>query len=462
MTIDKTEEDRWGLRRRIVASTALVSTLVVLALALTTYVVVRSYLVGQRDAVVQREAFANARVVSSLLPVQEGDPTAVLGSLRSEPGSIVLVRSDGEWLSSSIGVGPESLPAELLQALDDGDVATMRFSGDGGPRTAVVVPLAAEDLDYIEVFPLDGLENALNALRATLVVAALVMAGAGAALGAWATRRALSPLVATGLAAQRLAAGDLTARLESPDDPDLRPFVVAFNEMADSLTERIEQEGRFASDVSHELRTPVATIRAATDVLVRRRDELGDRGREALDLLSEEVDEFDRLVTDLLEISRLEATEPERMTGADHVDLADLVSRLARQHCATAPPVIVVPEGASTVVVTHRLRVERILGNLLKNSEVHGVGCRAVTVVIEAQSVRVAVDDEGPGVPIVDRTRVFERFARGDDARQRPGSGLGLAIAHEHARHLGATLLVGDAPGSGARFTLVLPRQVMS
>jgi hypothetical protein len=179
MTIDETEEDRWGLRRRIVLSTALVSTLVVLALALTTYVVVRSFLVGQRDAVVQREAFANARVVSSLLPVQEGDPTAVLGSLRSEPGSIVLVRSDGEWLSSSIGVGPESLPAELLQALDDGDVATMRFSGDGGPRTAVAVPLAAEDIDYVEVFPLDGLENALNALRATLVVAALVMAGAG-------------------------------------------------------------------------------------------------------------------------------------------------------------------------------------------------------------------------------------------------------------------------------------------
>lgn len=462
MGTEDTDEDRWGLRRRIVASTAVVSSLVVLALALTTYVVVRGYLVGQRDAVVQREAFANARVVSSLLPVQEGDPTAVLGSLRSEPGSIVLVRSDGEWLSSSIGVGPESLPAELLRALDDGDVATMRYSGDGGPRIAVVVPLATEDLDYVEVFPLDGLESALNALRATLVIAALAMAGAGAALGAWATRRALSPLLATGQAAQRLAAGDLTARLDSPADPDLRPFVIAFNEMADSLTERIEQEGRFASDVSHELRTPVATIRAATDVLLRRRDELGDRGREALDLLSEEVDEFDRLVTDLLEISRLEATEPEVTAGADHVDLADLVRRLARQHCAVAPPVEVVPDGANTEVLTHRLRVERILGNLLRNAEIHGTGCRALTIVVEAHTVRVAVDDQGPGVPEGERTRVFERFARGDDARQRPGSGLGLAIAHEHARHLGATLLVGDAPGIGARFTLVLPGRVLA
>jgi signal transduction histidine kinase len=196
--------------------------------------------------------------------------------------------------------------------------------------------------------------------------------------------------------------------------------------------------------------------------LVRRRDELGDRGREALDLLSEEVDEFDRLVTDLLEISRLEATEPESTTGADHVDLADLVGRLARQYCATPPPVTLVPAGADTEVLTHRLRFERILGNLLKNAEIHGTGCRGITVVVEAHHVRIAVDDRGPGVPLGERTRVFERFARGDDARQRPGSGLGLAIAHEHARHLGATLLVGDAPGCGARFTLVLPRTVAS
>ncbi len=443
------------MQARAALSSAVVATLIATTLAVVTYVSIRSFLIVQRDATIEREAFANVRAIADELRRDPSQADQLAASLRSEAGAVVLLRVGDRWVSSAIGAGPDALPASVLEALDDGDGALMRFASQGRPLAVVAVPLGEPALAYVEIFPLDRLDSTLAALRRNLVGGAALVALSGAALGVWSTRRALRPLRATSQAAQRLAAGDLEARLPPDLDPDLDRLISAFNDMADALTRRIAQETRFASDVSHELRTPLATIRAATDVLQRRRDELSERGREALDLLAAEVDDFDRLVVDLLEISRLDAGVE---TGhPEAVVLPEVIRRLVALHGRPQTPVHVLEETLNEPVMVDRRRLERVLGNLIRNAEVHAGGVVAVHLDRSPDTVLIVVDDAGPGIPVPARRRVFERFARGDDARGQPGSGLGLAIALEHARAIGGSLTVTDRPGGGARFVVSFP-----
>jgi signal transduction histidine kinase len=441
----------------VAVGSTLIATLLAIALAIVVYVSVRSYLLTQRESVIRREAYANASVVSEVVGADPSRAPELVASLRSEPGSVAMLRVSGVWRLSSISEGPESLPSEVLQLLDAGEPTTMRYTSGGSPRAVVAIPIRGGTLDYVEVFPMDSLVATLDRLRIILVVGSAAVAASGAVLGIWITRRALRPLGAAGLAAERLAGGNFGARVPTDRDPDLNRLAEAFNDMADRLTERIERERRFVSDVSHELRTPVATIRAATDVLGRRRGELSERGQYALDLLSSEVDEFDQLVVDLLEISRLEATG-ELPVAADDVVLPDVLRRVSRQHGYPDVPITISWDRLHSPIRTDKRHLERVVGNFIRNAHVHAGGPVEVWATRGAPGmVEIGVDDAGPGVPPELRARIFERFARGDDARQRPGSGLGMSIAAEHARMLGGSIRVDDRPGGGARFVLLLP-----
>src|SRR3546814_3237787 len=130
---------------------------------------------------------------------------------------------------------------------------------------------------YFEIVSLDSLESTLDTLGVSLVGASLVTTLAGAALGRWASRRALRPLTGVSTAAMALAAGRLDTRLEASEDPDLAPIASSFNEMARTLQDRIERDARFASDVSHELRSPLMTLPASAEVMNNQRDDLTDR-----------------------------------------------------------------------------------------------------------------------------------------------------------------------------------------
>lgn len=435
----------------------LIATVIAIALAFVVYVSVRSYLLTQRESVIRREAYANATLVAEVVGPDPSRASAVVPRLRSEPGSVAMLRINDEWLRTSVGESPDSLPAEVLLKLDAGQATTMRFVSGGSPKAVIAIPIQDGPLDYVEVFPMDSLASTLDRLRLILIVGAAAVAASGAVLGVWITRRALRPLGAAGVAAERLAGGHFGARVPPDRDPDLNRLADAFNDMADKLTERIERERRFVSDVSHELRTPVATIRAATDVLGRRRGELSERGQYALDLLSSEVDEFDQLVVDLLEISRLESSG-ELPVAADDVVLPDVLRRVARQHGHPELPIELAWERLTSPIRTDKRHLERVIGNFIRNADVHAGGPVGIWAARGGPGlVEIGVDDDGPGVPAELRARIFERFARGDDARQRPGSGLGMSIAAEHARMLGGSIRVEDRPGGGARFVLLLP-----
>jgi signal transduction histidine kinase len=448
---------RLGLRTRVAVGSTIIAALIAIALALVVYVSVRSYLLTQRESVIRREAYANASVVAEVIGSDPSRANSVVPSLRSEPGSVAMLRINGEWKFSSIGVGPESLPPEVLEMLDNGEASTMRFVSGGSNRAVVAIPIRGGNLDYVEVFPLDSLASTLDRLRIILVVGTAAVAVSGALLGIWSTRRALRPLGVAGVAAERLASGQLDARVPPDRDPDLNRLADAFNDMADALTERIEREHRFVSDVSHELRTPVATIRAATDVLARRRGELSERGQYALDLLSSEVDEFDQLVVDLLEISRLESSG-EPPVADDDIVLPDVLRRVARQHGHPDLTITMHWSRLTSPIRTDKRHLERVVGNFIRNADVHAGGPVELWGARGGPGlVEIGVDDNGPGVPPELRDRIFERFARGDEARQRPGSGLGMSIAAEHARMLGGSIRVEDRPGGGARFVLIMP-----
>jgi signal transduction histidine kinase len=278
----------------------------------------------------------------------------------------------------------------------------------------------------------------------------------GFALGAWASRRALRPLTELTAAAARVASGDLRTRLPQYRDRDLGALASAFNDTAEALEARVLRDARFAGNVSHELRSPLTTMTNAAAVLRRRREELTGTAGQALDLLLSEVARFERMVVDLLEISR----DDQQADGpaGEFVDLGDLVRNvLATRSCAPASVEVADPP---PLVQGDRRRLDRIVANLLDNADRYAGGAVRVAVTRARGCARVEVDDAGPGVPDELRDRVFERFARGAQAGQRGqsgGSGLGLALVAQHARHLRGRVWIEDRPGGGARFVVELP-----
>jgi len=257
-------------------------------------------------------------------------------------------------------------------------------------------------------------------------------------------------------AAGELAEGGLDTRLPEESDPDLHRLVSSFNNMADAVQDRIEREARFASDVSHELRSPLTALTAAVEVLDARRDDLPPRSQQALDVVTSQVRRFDQMVLDLLEISRLDAGVTE--FNPEPVLLGDVVRRIAARYGFDNVPVWVDHRWAERPVAVDKRRLERILANLLDNAQQHGGGPTRIAIDDGANgAVNLVVEDAGPGVSQSERTRIFERFARGTAARHRVGTGLGLALVAEHAGVHGGTAWVEDRPGGGARFVVSFP-----
>jgi two-component system sensor histidine kinase MtrB len=272
--------------------------------------------------------------------------------------------------------------------------------------------------------------------------------------------------------AEQLAAGHLEERMPTKGEDDLARLGKSFNEMAAGLQEqivRLEQlstlQQQFVSDVSHELRTPLTTIRMAADLIHDSRTAFDPAVSRSAELLHAELDRFEALLSDLLEISRYDA-------GAAVIDVepTDVRSLVARVVAAAAPlaqrrgsPVDVVAPPQPCIADVESRRIERILRNLVVNAIEHGDGRPiVVTVAGNDSAVAVSVRDHGVGLRPGESSLVFNRFWRADPARARTtgGTGLGLSIALEDARLHGGWLQAWGAPGDGANFRLTLPRTV--
>ncbi|MCX6501875.1 MAG: MtrAB system histidine kinase MtrB [Microbacterium sp.] len=287
-------------------------------------------------------------------------------------------------------------------------------------------------------------------------------------------RSITAPIGQAALTSAQLAAGRLDVRVDIHGDDELAILGRSFNAMADSIQTQIKEladlslvQQRFVSDVSHELRTPLTTIRLAADVINDHRAELNPVAGRAAELLYAQVQRFEVLLTDLLEISRYDAGSVQleiEPTSLAHLaeDVVASMQELAAQHGIEVR--VVAPGGYSPVDMDPR-RVRRVVRNLLGNAIEHGEG-RPVVVTVDSDqdAVALGVRDFGLGMREEDTERVFDRFWRADPSRKRTigGTGLGLSIALGDARLHGGTLSVWSAPGRGSNFVLTLPRRAGS
>jgi two-component system sensor histidine kinase MtrB len=495
---------RGSILVRVVATTLALSLLVMTVLATTLLRQVSTGLLAAAvEAAVDDTAAGVASARTQLQTAQSIDPatvgqllTAVVANLSSAGAAsgrydVVLLSastSDPEASAASRatrtsrGVDPASVPADLRTAVLSSaslywTYTTVSYQdGSAGAGLAVGAQVPVPSIGMYELyylFPLDQQQQTLELVGRSVASVAVLVVLLLSGIAFIVVRQVVRPVQQAAGIAEKLAGGELDERMVVParePKDDLGRLAQSFNHMAGSLQRQITQleelsrlQQRFVSDVSHELRTPLTTVRMAADVLHESSRELDPATRRASELLQSELDRFESLLADLLEMSRIDA-------GAaglelEEVDLRDVVASgcdglapLARD--AGVELVVQVPADPVQVVVDPR-RVARVLRNLVANAIEHGES-RPVEVALgqSPSTVAVCVRDHGVGLRVEELEIVFSRFWRADPARARTtgGSGLGLAISLEDARIHGGLLQAWGQPGMGSNFRLTLPR----
>jgi two-component system sensor histidine kinase MtrB len=452
-----------SLRFRI-AFAYIVGTLFVCGLvAIGTYVITSRVLTNREFAAAASQSYAAVDFLNDQIAFIEKGEVSIRElevSLREQGLDVIVSHPDRPAESTSIGVGEDMIPAELREHVKRGGVARAIFEGPGYRRLAFGTPIPHSEprIATYFVYSLEGLDRTLDILWRVLLGVVAAAIGLAGAVGLRLADRTIRPLRAAADAARRVAEGHLETRLEESGEDELARLANTFNQMTDALSERIARERRFVADVSHELRTPLTTLKASIDFVAEKVADLTPRLRSAIGLAAEEVRALQRLVDDLLELSKAEAGGVQ--VAREEVDLVNFAREVVRRR---APEATVEIEGPERLVIrTDKARLERVVGNLVENAMVHGHGAD-VRILLDTVdgSARISVADRGPGIDDDQLARIFDRFWRGDVSRQRDGrvgAGLGLAIARENAALIRGELHVESASGAGTRFVLVLPR----
>ncbi len=395
----------------------------------------------------------------------------------------VLTRSGaaGAVTVSSIGLSADSIPNSLrAQVLSSQQVSwtytTMTYAATAESVPAVAVGSQIKLTSTGDVyalyylFPMGDQQSTLSLVGRALFSAGLLLMVLVAAVAWLVTRQVVTPVRLARRIAERLAAGRLEERMHVRGEDDIARLGTSFNKMAASLQQQIRQleelsrmQQRFVSDVSHELRTPLTTVRMAADLLHDARDRFDPVTGRAAELLQNELDRFQALLTDLLEISRFDAGAAR--LELETINLTAVAHRVAGAYSALAERAGVelrVVEGAGpTSVQADVRRIERVARNLVANAIGYS-GSRRVEIRVAGDegAVSLVVRDWGIGLKPGESTLVFNRFWRADPARARSGgTGLGLAISLEDAQLHGGWLQAWGAPGQGTAFRLTLPRR---
>ena len=389
--------------------------------------------------------------------------------------AVLMVPGDGP--REATAAGPvDQIPRSLRDFVKAGQVsyqyATVRTEGFSGPALLIGTPAPSRvtNLELYLIFPLTSEENTITLVRGTMATGGLVLLVLLAGIALLVSRQVVLPVRSASRIAERFAEGHLSERMPVRGEDDMARLAVSFNDMAESLQRQItnlEEFGnlqrRFTSDVSHELRTPLTTVRMAADLIYDHSEELDPALRRSTELLVSELDRFETLLNDLLEISRHDAGVAELSVEA--VDLRSTVNNALAQGRAPGRRRRYRPVGrharASAVIAeVDPRRVERILRNLIANAIDHAEHKPVrIRMAADEDTVAVTVRDYGVGLRPGEEKLVFSRFWRSDPSRVRRsgGTGLGLAISIEDARLHQGRLEAWGEPGNGACFRLTLP-----
>lgn len=432
---------------------------------------VESQLAGVHDIGTQQQRLIDARNALSNRG-GTGQSTGVAGSFDSAL-SIV-----GSTPQQPISTGPvQEVPEELRRFVARNQVS-YQFATvadpDGYHGRALIIGSPSAEIPTLQIyliFPLTNEERSLSLMRGTMLIGGVVLLVLLAAITALVTRQVVLPIRSAARIAGRFADGRLKERMLVRGEDDMARLAQAFNEMAESLSNQINElaefgnlQRRFTSDVSHELRTPLTTVRMAADLIHGSSDDLDPALARSSELLVTELDRFEGLLNDLLEISRHDAGVAELQVESLDVRMCARAAISTVRHLAKESGVEVVidmPDEPLVAEVDPR-RVERVLRNLLANAIDHSEGKPVLIRMrgdVEANAVAVIVRDQGVGLRPGEEKLVFNRFWRSDPSRMRRsgGTGLGLSISVEDANlHEGKLEAWGEI-GIGASFRLTLP-----
>ncbi|SDQ89662.1 MtrAB system histidine kinase MtrB [Thermostaphylospora chromogena] len=495
---------RRSLQLRVVTSTLVISVAVVAVLGVFLMQQITTTMVTAKRTSAVSDALSDRATIVAQLNQPMGDPgkqvtsgsgdqaqhtfglpidraAAALAARAGEAGRYtVIIRNErvpGEYRATN-DIHPRSIPASLVKSVREKPInetqvvpAPLYYHGKSEPEPGLALGVRVEGgYEIYHFFPLTEEEQALSDVRQALIGVGIALVILLAVIASLVTRQVVIPVRLARQAAERLAAGRLDERLKVRGEDDLARLAASFNEMAANLALKIHQleelsqvQRQFVSDVSHELRTPLTTVRMAADVLYESRESFDPAASRAAELMQNQLERFESMLADLLEISRHDAGAA--TLDIDSVDIRDLVLRAVADSEALAEKQGVrfelrLPSEPCMADVDSR-RVERILRNLLFNAIEHGEGKDViVTVGADRDAVAVAVRDHGVGLRPGEENLVFDRFWRADPSRARTigGTGLGLAISREDAQLHGGWLQAWGAPGEGAQFRLSLPR----
>ena len=486
---------RRSIQARVVTSTIVLSTLVV---ALTGWALLRDVAGGLADS--RREAaISEARsgfdyAQTQLDATVEAEPTTQSQALTQMVDSLTRSRGatrtyelvlEGPLLTedkavpirSSAAIRPSSLPADLAAAVRSGPGTYWRYSdlallGSSTGDPSVVVgsqlrtPGNGDTYALFYLFSLADQQETLDLVRRALLlggIAMILMVGGVAWL---VSRQVLDPVRMARRIAERYASGNLEQRMHVSGEDDIARLSTSFNQMAASLQSQIRRlenlsrlQQRFVSDVSHELRTPLTTVQMASEVLYTSRDRFDPLTARSAELLKRELDRFESLLSDLLDLSRFDAGAAR--LELDTIDLSEVARAAADDQMLARAGIEVRLIGVErpAVVEADLRRIDRIVRNLLANAAKYsGSQIVEIEVAQNQESASLAVRDFGIGLSGDENLRVFDRFWRADPARSQGGTGLGLAISREDAALHGGTLQAWGRPGEGSEFIVTIPK----
>ncbi|WP_404819388.1 MtrAB system histidine kinase MtrB [Streptomyces marincola] len=504
---------RRNIQLRVVASTLLLSMAVVLVLGVVVIGQVRNGLLEAKRQTAQSQAEGGFAVAEDLAGMagENGENagrsvdagnwmTELVGQLASGGQgvfSVVAMPSRlagapfaeepfsaprGPRVSQALELDlPRSISEDLRAAVDSDRSVHWQYgsivNADGTSEAGLIIGRRLTDnlgnqYQLYYLFPFTQEEKSLSLVTGTIATAGLFLVVLLGAIAWLVVRQVVTPVRMAARIAERLAAGRLQERMKVSGEDDIARLGESFNKMARNLQLQIQQlkelsrlQRRFVSDVSHELRTPLTTVRMAADVIHEARGDFDPATARSAELLLSQLDRFESLLADLLEISRFDA-------GAAHLeaeltDLRDVVQRVVEgaEPLAERKGGRLLVRGAARPVVAEvdPRRIERVVRNLVVNAIEHGEGKDVVVrlaAAADGEAVAIAVRDYGIGLRPDEAERVFNRFWRADPARARTtgGTGLGLSIAVEDAHLHGGRLEAWGEPGGGAQFRLTLPR----
>nr|WP_246537261.1 MtrAB system histidine kinase MtrB [Saccharopolyspora endophytica] len=488
---------RRSMQLRVVVSTLALSLAVVIVLGMVLQWQITSQLLESKEQGAISQAEVSVQILERELTAVDPNSDSVSEQLQAALNRLT-TSSSGQSTSDVAGAftavlvdgrapgarneqpaaGPiGDVPEDLRVFVERGQLATKIHTVPHSQVTMMIVgtPVssATRPLQIYLLFPLTAEQQTLAGLQRTLLVSAVVLLALLGAITNLVTRQVVRPVRQAAQTAEQLAEGDLDKRMRVIGEDDMARLAESFNEMADSLKQQITQleefgqlQRRFTSDVSHELRTPLTTVRMAADVLHASREEFPPGLSRSTELLVDELDRFELLLADLLEISRLDAGVAD--LAAERLDLHEIAERAAESVRAIADTsgvelrVLAPADGTDLAIVADARRVERIMRNLVANAIDHAEGGPVeLRFGGNEQAVAVTVRDYGVGLRSGEAELVFTRFWRADPSRNRRsgGTGLGLSISQEDARLHGGELDAWGEPGEGSCFRLTLPRK---